>query len=194
MATQQEVDRIVRDNVGLVHSLVGRALRLYPRLPNCLEREDLQSIGNWALLKAAHTYDPGRGAAFSTYAYQCIKNEIAGELKRAADQQIDTVSLDQTLGPEEDDNPLRDLLIDHNADATRLAVNRFERDILETALGQLPERQALVIRTIYFDENSVQQVAAQWRLSTQAIQNIHMRALRALRVQLRRLGVRHVEG
>jgi RNA polymerase sporulation-specific sigma factor len=192
MRSPEEVARIVHENAGLVGSLVSRTLRLFPRLPSGYDREDLQSIGNVGLLRAAQTYDPNRGVAFSTYAYRCIEYAIAGELKRATDRQIDCISLSLMLN--EEDNPLEDQIADQNADASALAFNSFERELLETALEGLPEPQARVIRAIYFEGESVSQIAQQSRLSSQAIQNLHVRALKALRLRLRRMGIRRPEG
>jgi RNA polymerase sporulation-specific sigma factor len=193
MRTEQEVERIVHENAGLVGSLVSRTLRLFPRLPSGYDREDLQSIGNVGLLRAAQTYDPARGVAFSTYAYRCIEYAIAGELKRASDRQIDCISLSVLLG-EDEDNPLEDQIPASNADAAATAFNHCEREILEEALTGLPEPQARVIRSIYFDGDSVSQVAQRWGLSTQAIQNLHLRGLKAMRLRLRRLGIKRPEG
>jgi RNA polymerase sigma-E/F/G factor len=193
MRTEQEVERIVHENAGLVGSLVSRTLRLFPRLPSGYDREDLQSIGNVGLLRAAQTYDPARGVAFSTYAYRCIEYAIAGELKRASDRQIDCISLSVLLG-EDEDNPLEDQIPASNADAAAAAFNNCEREILEEALTGLPEPQARVIRSIYFDGDSVSQVAQRWALSTQAIQNLHLRGLKAMRLRLRRLGIKRPEG
>ena len=165
MRTEQEVERIVHENAGLVGSLVSRTLRLFPRLPSGYDREDLQSIGNVGLLRAAQTYDPARGVAFSTYAYQCIEYAISGELKRASDRQIDCISLSVLLG-EDEDNPLEDQIRHRTPDAAATAFNNCEREILEEALTGLPEPQARVIRSIYFDGDSVTQVAQKRGLST----------------------------
>jgi RNA polymerase sporulation-specific sigma factor len=193
MRTEDEVSRMVQENFGLVGSLVSRTMRLFPRLPSGYDREDLQSIGNVGLLRAAQTYDPARGVAFSTYAYKCIEYAISGELKRATDRQIECISLSLLLG-EDDDNPLEDQIADPNMDAAVAAFNSCERDMLESAMEGLPEQQVKVIRAIYFEGDSVSQIAQQWRLSTQAVQNIHLRGLKALRLRLKRLGVRRPEG
>ena len=93
MRTEPEVERLVRENLGLVGAVVSRTLRLFPRLPNVYDREDLHCVGSIGLLRAAQTYDPERGAAFSTYAYGCIAHAIAGALKRETSRQIECVSL-----------------------------------------------------------------------------------------------------
>jgi RNA polymerase sigma factor (sigma-70 family) len=131
--------------------------------------------------------------AFSTYAYRCIETTIAGALRREADRQIDCISLSLLIG-EEDDNPLEDLVADKQADAALAALNTCEREQIEEALAGLPEQQARLVRAIYFEGDSIVQVAASWGLNPQAVQNIHVKALKALRVRLKRLGMRRPEG
>jgi RNA polymerase sporulation-specific sigma factor len=193
MWTEREVERIMQENVGLVLSLVGRTCRLYPILPSGYDREDLYSLGNIGLLSAARTFDPNRGVAFSTYAYRCIERAISGQLKREWNQQIECVSL-SGLSDDEDDNPLEDRITDGTADALAAALNRCDRDLLETVIARLPEPLAQVIWQIYFDGDSVHQVAQRRRLSPQAVLNLQRRALKALRLQLRRLGIWQWDG
>jgi RNA polymerase sigma factor (sigma-70 family) len=189
MRTKHEIERIVQENAGLVSTLVGRTLRLFPRLPGGYDREDLYSLGNLGLLSAARTFDPERGVAFSTYAYRCIDHAIAGVLKREWNQQIHCISLSQVFTDEED-NPLEDQIADSATNAVADALSHFDRDILEKAIARLPEREAQVIRLLYFEGESVLQVAKQWRVTSQAVQNMHLRSLKALRLQLRHLGIR----
>lgn len=193
MKSERDVERMVRENTGLVGALVSRTLRLFPRLPTGYDRDDVQSLGYLGLLRAAQTFDPGRGVAFSTYAYRCIETTIAGALKREADRQIDCVSLSLMLG-EEEDNPLEDQLADKRVDAAAEALNSCERELVEQAMEGLPDQQARLIRAIYFEGESVVQVAARWRVNAQAVQNIHAKALKAMRVRLKRMGVLRPEG
>jgi RNA polymerase sigma factor (sigma-70 family) len=189
MMTEQEVERIVRENSGLVGAFVNRTLRLFPRLPSGYDREDLQSLGYMGLLRAAKTFDPERGVAFSTYAYRCIETTIAGALRRETDRQIDCISLSLLIGADED-NPLEDQIAHQGPDASVEALNTVERELMEQAMEGLPDQQVKLIHALYFDGDSVPQVAQQWGLNPQAVQNIHIKALKAMRVRLKRLGVR----
>jgi DNA-directed RNA polymerase specialized sigma24 family protein len=76
------------------------------------------------------------------------------------------------------------------ARGTCTLVDPVERDLVEKALEGLPKLQAQVIRALYIDGDSVAQVAERWGLSTQAVQNLHQRGLKAMKQRLRFLGFR----
>jgi RNA polymerase sigma factor (sigma-70 family) len=192
MRTDEEVEQLVKANLGLVGAVVSRTLRLCTRLPIGYDREDLYSVGSMGLLKAAQNYDPSRGAAFSTYAYGCIEHAIAGALKRETNRQIECISL-SLFYSEEEENPLEEQFADPNADPYGSTLHRYARSLLENAVRTLPERQAGVIRALYFDGDSVGQVATRSRLSLQAVQNLHVMALKGLRRRLHGLGIRGPE-
>jgi RNA polymerase sporulation-specific sigma factor len=123
MRTDAEVAQLVKENLGLVGAVVSRTLRLFPRLPTGYDREDLYSVGSLGLLRAAQTYDPSRGTAFSTYAYGCIEHAIAGALKRETSRQIECISLSLLYG-EEEENPLEEQFADPGADPVGSTLQR----------------------------------------------------------------------
>lgn len=188
----KEVERLVEENLGLVRAVVNRTISLFPCLPSVFDRDDLQQVGSLGLLSAAQTFDPARGVAFSTYAYGCIEHAIAGALKRERNRQIQCVSLSLMYG-EEEENPLEEQLADPDADPAGSAFHGFTRDVLECALETLPERQAQVINALYFEGDSVGQVATRWRLSMQAVQNLHVMGLKAMKRRLHGMGIRASE-
>jgi RNA polymerase sigma factor (sigma-70 family) len=192
MMTEQDVERMVQENTGLVGMLVSRTMRLFPRLPSGYDREDLQSLGYLGLIRAAKTFDPTRGVAFSTYAYRCIETTITGALRRESDRQIDCISLSLLIG-EEENNPLEELLAHQGPDAAAEAFISYDRELMEYAMEGLPEQQAKLIRMIYFDGETVSQIAQLWSLNAQAVQNIHLKALKTMRIRLKRRGVRRGE-
>jgi RNA polymerase sigma-B factor len=69
------LDRLVRDNQGLVHHLLKRFR--YADEPY----EDLVQVANLGLIKAAHSFDAARGARFCTYAAVVIEGEIRHHLR-----------------------------------------------------------------------------------------------------------------
>ena len=67
---QQNRDRFIEDNLGLVHSCAGRFKG------RGIEYEDLYAAGCMGLVKAYDAFDWQRGVCFSTYAVPVILGEI----------------------------------------------------------------------------------------------------------------------
>lgn len=76
-----ERERLILEHVGLVKYIVGRVA---VRLPDSVDREDLESAGIVGLIKATDRYEPGRGVKFATYASTVIRGEVM-ELLRSRD-------------------------------------------------------------------------------------------------------------
>jgi RNA polymerase sigma factor (sigma-70 family) len=191
MPTEQDIERMVTENTGLIRHLVGRTSRLFSRLPGGFEREDLESFGYMGLVRAARTYDPTRGVAFSTYAYKCIENAIRGELERAHSHQsdgqgrtVECISINILIG-EDEDTQLEDQIRDTGLDAEELVINRSNTTMLQAAVERLPPEQCQIIWDVYFNQMSLAEVAQKMRRSPQRIQVLHSKALKMLRRSLR---------
>ena len=77
-AAAVDVDDLVRRHIPLV----GHAVReTMSRVPGHVNRDDLTSAGMLALVQAAQSFDPTRGAAFSTHASTRIRGAIVDELR-----------------------------------------------------------------------------------------------------------------
>lgn len=72
-------DKLILDHVPLLKHIVGR---MALDLPNSVDRDDLQGFGMIGLIKAADSWEPGRGLKFSTYAYTKVRGAILDELRR----------------------------------------------------------------------------------------------------------------
>ena len=115
----QERERLILEHVGLVKYVVGR---VSVRLPESVEREDLESAGMVGLIKAADRYEPGRGVKFATYASSVIRGEVM-ELLRSRDwaprsvrrryRELETAvgSLQQQLGRQPTEEEISDRLL-----------------------------------------------------------------------------------
>lgn len=127
--SQEERDRFILSNMGLVHAL---AHRLKGR---GIEYEELVSAGCVGLLKAADGFEPERGLKFSTYAVPVI----LGEMKRLF-RDGGTVKVSRTL---------KELGLKINAERERcLKRTGTEPGVTQLAetLGTTPEQIALAIR------------------------------------------------
>ena len=72
-------DRLIIEHLSYVRHILGKLLG---SLPDYVDNENLESAGILGLVEAAGQYDPDRGAAFTTFAYQRIRGAILDELRR----------------------------------------------------------------------------------------------------------------
>jgi RNA polymerase sigma factor for flagellar operon FliA len=82
MANEEELDQIVRDYMPLVRHAVNR-ITVGSAGAGILQYEDMVSCGVQGLIEAYHSFDPHRGAKFSTYAPPRIRGAILDALRAA---------------------------------------------------------------------------------------------------------------
>jgi len=66
--------QLVVEHRPLVLSIVGRFLRMYPKLKTL--RADMEQEGMLTLVLTAGTFDPARGVRFATYSYLYVEQRI----------------------------------------------------------------------------------------------------------------------
>ena len=108
--------------------------------------EDLISIGTIGLIKAINTYDPTKNIKLATYASRCIENEILMHLRKASSRRTE-VSFDEPLNIDWDGNELllSDILGTEADIIMRPLEDAAERELLNKAIGKLPERERDII-------------------------------------------------
>jgi RNA polymerase sigma factor for flagellar operon FliA len=77
-----DLERVVRDYMPLVRHVVNRIVSGSSNA-SILQYEDLISCGVQGLIEAQRSYDPNRGAKFSTYALPRIRGSILDALRAA---------------------------------------------------------------------------------------------------------------
>jgi RNA polymerase sporulation-specific sigma factor len=105
------VEQLVNDNMKLSWFLAQRYLST--RIP----LDDLISITNFGLFKAARTFDPTKGFKFSTYATRCMENELRLEIRNRKKHNR-TCYLEDTVCSDYDDGnqlTIEDIIPDHKA-------------------------------------------------------------------------------
>jgi RNA polymerase sporulation-specific sigma factor len=70
----EEKNKLAEENLGLVYLVVNKEFT-YEKTTES-DRENYIEEGMIGLAKAINTFNPSKGAKFSTYAYICIKSEI----------------------------------------------------------------------------------------------------------------------
>lgn len=75
---KQDGPHTVEQHTPLVHKIIGRLIK---RLPRSVSYDDLFAAGLVGLWRATQRFDPGNGAAFSTYATYCIESQAQDWLR-----------------------------------------------------------------------------------------------------------------
>ena len=88
--TESEINQLVLDNMGFVVSIAQQ----YRNLGNDLDLDDLISEGTFAMLKAAHKWDPDKGVRFVNYAVHDIRKAMERALPESV---ITTEALPEKL-------------------------------------------------------------------------------------------------
>ena len=87
------------EHLGLARLVVNRTLSRWATL---MDRDDAEGWAMLGLVKAARSYDPARGLAFSTYAAFRIRGELIDAIRREARclrRDHVQISLDTPIGP-----------------------------------------------------------------------------------------------
>lgn len=134
-------------------------------------RDELHSEGLLALDRAARTFDPARGFAFSTYATFCIKNSVlrlAANLARENSRRphsLDALGLDPI-----DPRPSRDAERD---------AREARADALRDALSRLAPRRAEVVRARLAGE-TLEEIGARMGVTKERVRQIEAGAMGSL--------------
>lgn len=109
--------------------------------------EDLISIGTIGLIKAIHTFNPGKNIKLATYASRCIENEILMFLRRNNKTKME-VSIDEPLNVDWDGNELllSDILGTEEDVIYRDIENEVDKELLNKALTKLSSRERIIIQ------------------------------------------------
>lgn len=154
------------------------------------DKEELISVGKIGLLKAINTFDLSMDCKFSTYACQCIKNEIYIFMRHIKKWQK-VLDLDGVVVCKDKDNSelkLMDILPDEFD--MEQEYEHFETIIrLKKLLNQIPDDRNKKIVMLYFgfyNEKTYTQneIASMMNISRSNIQNIIKSIVNSLRIEL----------
>jgi RNA polymerase sigma factor (sigma-70 family) len=150
---------------GLVYS---RALRRVDSKEG-LSLADLVQEGNIALMRAIEKFDPSRGCQFSTYAVVAIDRAIDRAIRQY--EKIPTISLNTPIYDKDGNKlTLEDTL------AAPEAPEVYEADI-----KMLTPTEQSVINARFYEDRTLQEIAAQNRMSYSGVWGVQARALKKLR-------------
>jgi RNA polymerase sigma factor for flagellar operon FliA len=210
------------------------ARRIYERLPQHVEMEELVSAGVLGLMDAFQKFDPAKKVQFRSYAQFRIRGAILDSLRtldwsprdlrrkgRAIEQAIRTLTARLGRSPSENEIAIEmgmalgdyqqllgelkgleigTLHLEHSEDSgeEELAYvpNRPEddplfrclegelRQRLATAIGDLPERERLVMTLYYYEEMTMKEIGLTLGVVESRISQIHASAVLRLRSML----------
>ena len=139
------------DNLEARQILVERNLRLVVYIAKKFENtgislEDLTSIGTIGLIKAVNSFNNEKAIKLATYASRCIENEILMYLRKISNRRSD-ISLDEPLSTDGEGNELllSDILGTDDDIIHSEIENKFEKELLLSAVLRLKERERLII-------------------------------------------------
>ncbi|MCL2531563.1 MAG: sigma-70 family RNA polymerase sigma factor [Oscillospiraceae bacterium] len=154
---------------------------------NCaLEYDDIVSLAQLGLCKAAISYDPTRGLAFSSFAGRCIYCEIFCEVRKrnVSSRKAVVLSLDAPLNCTADAT-FSDIVPD-GAPPLHDALERIElsEDLL-AHMVTLPERDRYILTEIFVGRKRQCDVAKQLGLTQAYVSRLRQNALAKLKNKLR---------
>ena len=147
------------DHLGLVRYLVMR-VGIGPRLVDDSEEFADGCVG---LIAACKHFDPARGAQFATYAAKVIFNNIlSGRRKRSRSKKL----------------PLCELTEDNSPAVMDRGPDRID---MKNLVDGLPWMDRVLLRRLYWENRTQQEVADKYGVCRQAITLRHKNALHRLR-------------
>lgn len=133
LLTNKEKNQIAEDNYALVFYVV----KMFRN--SGVAYDELVSIASLGYAKALNAFDTERNVKFSTYAINCIRNEILFFLRKEKQHMHNNVSLNKILAVDKNGNnlSLTDTVSNQDNDELSLEDNVMLSEDLETVLESL---------------------------------------------------------
>ena len=142
------------------------------------EKEDLCQEGLLGLVRAAQTFQPGKGASFRTYAGVCIANSIRMAYRSAASQKNDPLNGFVSLS--EEDSPQFEA--DCSASPEALLDSRESFRQMCSSIAEMLTPMELRVLRLYLGGCSYREIAEKMSVTEKAADN----ALQRVRSKLKR--------
>lgn len=137
--TAEDKNIIAEENMALVHYVANKFRNTR------LLYDDLYGAALLGFTKALNAYDSDRGAKFSTFAVNCMQNEIRFFLRKERKQSDNTVSYNYVLSTDKNGNDfeLYDILADEEGADERVEDYLIEDENKQAILDAVAELTAL---------------------------------------------------
>ena len=184
--TEEEAEKVAEENIGLVHHILGGL--------NCTDFDytELYDVGMFGYAKAIKSFNKQKNIAFSTYACNCIRNEIIFYMNKEKKHIVNDISLNKpvTTGKQ------KDLLLEEIITEDSIDVNKTERKIInidnynyvKDAVEKLTDEEKKVIchrfGILGFKELKQKELAKEMKLSQATISKIERASMKKLSIYL----------
>jgi len=195
------------ENRGLVVSLASKYFMETPKF----DFDDLVSVGNKAALRALDTFDYDRGEAkVSTYVHKAVEHDIANFVRKnkfdlyvspyqqkkahkrrtSGEANVDLSNFGATHSPlaiplsgnaDEKGVPMAETIPSGAPPIPETLIKKEQIDILMEEVDLLPNRERDVIMARFFDGARLRDIASDFGVSKQRVQQIQMQALNRLK-------------
>lgn len=147
LLTQEEKERIAEEN----YSLVFYVVKMFQN--SGVSYDELVSIAMVGYAKALNAFDKDRNVKFSTYAINCIRNEILFFLRKEKSHMRNNVSMGTILSMDKNGNNLYlEEVISSDEKENKLEENIILNEdisLLREAIGHLTPKEAYIITYRY---------------------------------------------
>jgi len=184
-------EKLILKYAGLIKPVIGR-MTAYKHAR--ADYEDMASAGMFGLIDAIDKFDYEKGIKFETYASIRIKGSVLDSLRR-----LDWVprTLRQKKEPvmalvSYDDPNIQgeeSLLPDESVTPEDAVEQKETNEILASAVSHLNERERRVIGLYYYEDMTLKEISGLMGVSESRISQIHTKAVKKLRVKLKRAKV-----
>lgn len=145
-------EEMIRDNLGLVYSAASK--RSWPP-----DFNDRVSLGCESLIYAVDTYDPSRGASFSSHFHRCLHSRLINHSMRDHNPR-NVVSFDAPLpqnGDPDERLTLHDVVASNEMPLLDVVIAKETSKQLYTALDKLPPKWKNVLTMRYLNGGGMSQ-------------------------------------
>jgi RNA polymerase sporulation-specific sigma factor len=143
--------------------------------------QDALQEGTVGLIEAVERYDYKRNIAFPLFAVHRIRGRIIDYLNREGKSGM--VSMDE---PDANGVALRDTIPDGTDDIAERTERKIIFERVEQALQQLPEKEQLVLESVYLQDKQQKHIAQDMDLSLTYVYRLQKRGIRRVRGMLSR--------
>lgn len=147
----------------------------------CEDAMDLVQEGLVGLIEAAERFDPGREVSFSLFSIHRIRGRILDFLRKEGKKDsLITGSFDEDISWWET-MPMEESSLEKRVEDTILY------DIINEALGRLPQKEQLVMEQFYYADRPIKSIAKELDISESYISRLQRQGVKRLRGMLSRV-------